>query len=149
MRRMFKCGELLFVAAAFLCLVTQLHAQSGEGDSWFEMNSDMQTGFVSGYIIGLSRGLGEGCVACTKLAPPQPPHRLADDLLGKCLRQGFGFTKPTSFYVGQITEFYKTSAEDRKAAFDEVLKKLSDDQGMTPKQMHEWFKQHGYGKFSH
>jgi hypothetical protein len=149
MRSTHKLRELASVGAVLLCLLSQLHAQNGEGDAWVEMNSDMQTGFVWGYTIGLSRGFAQGCVAYGKLAPSQPPHRLADDLFHKCLRQGYGFSKLISFYVEQITEFYKSSAEDRKVPIDEVLRKLSDDQSMTPKQMHEWFKQHGYGRFRH
>lgn len=44
---------------------------------------------------------------------------------------------------------YSAYAEDRKVPFEEVLKKLSDAEHLTPEQMHEWFKQHGYRKFRH
>ncbi len=67
----------------------------------------------------------------------------------KCSRQALSFSKPISSYVEQITSFYMASAVDRKVPFEEVLKKLSDDEHMTPEQMHEWFKQHGWGKFRH
>jgi hypothetical protein len=132
-----------------LCLVAvQLHAQNGEGDGWLERNSDTRTGFVHGYIIGLSRGFAQGCLSYERLVPQQKTYVHFADLPSlKCSRQAFGFSKPISFYVEQITRFYAVNAEDRKVPFEEVLKKLSDNEHLTPKQMHEWFKQHGYGKF--
>jgi hypothetical protein len=121
-------------------------AQNGEGDAWMSMNSDTRFGFVFGYTIGLNRGFTQGCIAYDKIVPSQKPHSLHDDLFVKCTSKGFGFSKPVPFYEKQITDFYTSFPADRKVPFEEVLKKLSDSENMTPQQMHEWFKEHGHGK---
>ena len=151
MRWTHKGKELFIVGVAVLLLATlQIHAQDGEGDGWLERNSDTRTGFVHGYIVGLSRGFAQGCLAYEKSLPQQKTYvRFADLPSLRCSRQTLGFSKPISFYVEQITRFYTANAEDRKVPFEEVLKKLSDDEHMMPEQMHDWFKQHGYGKFTH
>jgi hypothetical protein len=113
------------------------------------MNSDTRTGFVWGYMVGLSTGYGEGCDTYHKLAPLAKPHLIKDDPFHKCIASSLGFSQPVSFYVRQITDFYSLSPSDRQVPFGEVLKKLSDDEHMTPQQMREWFKQHGWGKFRH
>lgn len=150
--RSVKADRRFFISlATFLFVfICPLRAEGGEGDGWLEMNSDTRTGFVSGYTIGLSRGFAQGCLAYEKVAPRDKKYyRVADLPSLKCSRQGFGFSRPISLYVEQITEFYSGHAEDRNVPFEDVLKRLSDDASMTPKQMHEWFAQHGYGKFHH
>jgi hypothetical protein len=147
-----QVGKLIVIGAALLVFSLSLRAQAptGEGAAWLEMNSDTQTGFVYGYAIGIGNGFLQACLACQKSAPPREGfHPIADDLFLKCTRQRPRFTKPISFYVEQITKFYTASAEDRKVPFEEVFLKLSDEEHLTPEQMHEYFKQHGYGKFHH
>jgi len=110
------------------------------------MNSDTRHGFVWGYTIGLTRGFAQGCNAYYQIAPPQAPHSLQDDLFGKCITKGFGFSKPVAYYEKQITDFYTSFPTDRNVPFEDVLKKLSDSENMTPQQMHAWFKEHGHTK---
>jgi hypothetical protein len=43
-------------------------------------------------------------------------------------------------------DFYTSFPADRDVPFEEVLKKLSDSEDMTPQQMHEWFKEHRHKK---
>jgi hypothetical protein len=117
--------------------------QHGEGDAWITMNSDNQFRFVLGYTVGLSKGFAEGCDAYYKIAPPQKPHALRDDLFAKCLAQGLGFSKPVAFYQKQITDFYTLFPGERDVPFEQVLKSLSDSENMTPQQIHQWFKGHG------
>jgi hypothetical protein len=152
MKREHQVGKVIVIGAALLLFPFSLrtHAASHEGEAWLEMNTDTRTGFVFGYTVGLSRGFVQGCLAYQKsVPPPEGFHPIADDPFLKCTRQGFSFTKPLSFYAEQITKFYTASAEDRKVPFQEVIKKLSDEEHLTPEQMHEYFKQHGYGKFHH
>jgi hypothetical protein len=118
--------------------------RNGEGDGWLKMNSDNQFGFVYGYTIGLSRGFAQGCQTYAEIAPPQKPHRLKDDLRLKCGDKGFGFSKPVEVYQKQITDFYTSFPADHDVPFEQVLKRLSDSESMTPQQMHEWFKEHDY-----
>jgi hypothetical protein len=117
--------------------------QHGDGDAWISLNSDNQFRFVLGYTVGLSKGFAEGCDAFYKIAPPQKPHALRDDLFSKCLAQSLGFSKPMAFYQKQITDFYTSFQGDRDVPFEQVLKSLSDSENMTPQQMHQWFKEHG------
>jgi hypothetical protein len=105
---------------------TSSQTQHGDGDAWISMNSDNQFRFVLGYTVGLSEGFGEGCDAFYKIAAPQKPHPLRDDLFAKCLAQGFGFSKPVAFYQKQITDFFTLFPEDRDVPFEQVLKSLSD-----------------------
>jgi hypothetical protein len=151
MRCTHKGKELFMVGVVALFVATvQLQAQDGEGGGWLERNPDSRIGFVHGYIVGLSRGFAQGCVAYERSVPQQKTYvRPADLPSVKCSRQTPSFSKPISFYAEQITRFYTANAEDRKVPFEEVLKMLSDGKHMTPEQMHDWFKQHGWGKFRH
>ncbi len=49
-------------------------------------------------------------------------------------------------YVKQVTDFYESFPSDRTVPFEEVAKKLSDSENMTPQQMHKWFEEHGHRK---
>ena len=152
MRQLYTRRTFVFTGTAVLVLLAlsvrygSAQAQNGEGDAWMSMNSDTRFGFVFGYTIGLNSGFTQGCVAYYKIAPPQKPHSLHDDLFGRCTSKGFGFSKPPAFYEKQITDFYTSFPADRKVPFEEVLKKLSDSENMTAQQIHDWFKEHGHGK---
>ena len=70
-----------------------------------------------------------------------------NDPFAKCLNSsGRGFSRPVDFYVSQVTEFYESFPSDRAIPFEEVLKRLSDSELMTPKQIHDWFERHARGK---
>ncbi|MBZ5540144.1 MAG: hypothetical protein LAN61_06440 [Acidobacteriia bacterium] len=139
-------GTVLAVLLALFVHYTSAQTYNREGDAWLSMNSDTRLGFVWGYTIGLSRGFAQGCEAYYEVAPPQEPHSFQDDLFGKCATRGVGFSKPVAYYEKQITDFYTSFPAERKVPFEDVLKKLSDSENMTPQQMHEWFKEHGYKK---
>ena len=144
-----RSRQLRIAAAALIGLVAMAHnahrrlvlAQSTEGNRWLDMNSDTRSGFVWGYILGVTRGFAEGCEAYDKIVPLRAPVSLKEYPFAKCLNsKGRGFSKPIPFYQEEITDFYSSFPSDRDVPFGEVLKRLSDDEHMTPAQIHEWFK---------
>ena len=150
MVRSFKAGglTLILLLATLLTFGTNLFSAihpSGEGDGWLRMEPTTRTGFLWGYTIGLSRGFAEGCSAYNRIVPFQR-HNLHNDPFGKCIGRGPGFSRPVDYYVKQVTDFYEFFPADRNVPFEEVLKKLSDSENMTPSQMHEWFEQHRHRK---
>jgi hypothetical protein len=113
--------------------------QNADGDAWLHMNRDTQTGFVRGYTIGLTRGFAQGCDAYRSLVPVET-HDIHNDPFAGCLNtSGRCFSQPVDFYVRQVTDFYQSFPSDRAISFEDVLKKLSDGQNMTPRQIHDWF----------
>jgi hypothetical protein len=120
--------------------------QDTEGDAWLNMNPDTRIAFVRGYTVGLSRGFAEGCDAYKRIEQPKN-YDLRDDPFRKCLNTpGHGFGRDVDYYAEQVTAFYTLFPSDRAAPFEEVLKKLSDSEKMTPPQIHEWFKERGHSK---
>jgi hypothetical protein len=88
---------------------------------------------VDGYIEGLLRGFGRGCLTGTKGVQPAEPGPDADPF-HKCLQGNFSFSRTSGEYAKLITEFYEKYPDDRDMRVPEVLIKLS--QGLTLEQVH-------------
>jgi hypothetical protein len=116
-----------------------------EGDAWLRMSPDARSVFLMAYTGGLSRGFAEGCLAYDRIAKPKN-YDVHKAPLGKCLNRGRGFSRSVDYYVKQVTQFYESFPSDRTVEFHEVIKKLSDSESMTARQMHEWFEEHGHRK---
>ncbi|MGA2609018.1 MAG: hypothetical protein ABSH01_16370 [Terriglobia bacterium] len=152
MMRSLKVRNLMFfvMTLSVLLILGVNHApaadESTEGDAWLRMNPDTRTGFLRGYTIGLSRGFAEGCDTYRSIEKPRT-RDLRNDPFANCLNaRGRGFSQPVDHYVKQVTDFYESFPSDRTVPFEEVLKKLSDSDNMTPQQMHKWFEEHGHRK---
>jgi hypothetical protein len=137
----FVLGVLLLATVAPVSCYIWAQVQTGEGDEWLSKASEARLGFVSGYIIGMSRGFADGCDTYRRIAP-QVSRGLRDDLFGKCLNSSDrGFSRPADLYEKRITEFYSSFPSDRRIPFEKVLKALSDSENKTPEQMHEMFRE--------
>jgi hypothetical protein len=119
--------------------------QTGEGDGFLRMTPETRSGFLLGYTIGLSRGFAQGCLAYRSIAEFKT-HDVHNDPFGRCVNRGPGFSRSVDYYVKQVTDFYESFPADRNVPFEEVLKKLSDSENMTPSQMHAWFEKHRHRK---
>ncbi len=141
--------HMLCVITLWVLILGVSHASAAdrntEGDAWLRMSPDARSVFLMAYTGGLSRGFAEGCLAYDRIAKPKN-YDVHKAPLGKCLNRGPGFSRSVDYYVKQVTDFYESFPADRNVPFEEVLKKLSDSENMTPSQMHEWSEKHRHTK---
>jgi hypothetical protein len=134
--------------ATFICLWSfQLIAATPccDGTLWLKTSQEARTAYVDGYIDGLLRGFGRGCLTGTKGMQATEPGPDADPF-HKCLLGNFSFSRTSGEYAKLITEFYERFPDDRDVRVLEVLIKLS--QGLSLEQLHQQRKGHTGGAAS-
>ena len=142
-----KVKALILLLSALLIYATHpaFARDENEGEAWLHMSPDSRAGFAWGYTIGLSRRFAQGCNAYRSINPSKS-RDLHDDPFAKCLGRGEGFSRSVDYYVKKVTEFYESYPLDHDVLFEEVLKRLSDSENMTPAQIHQWAEQRQHVK---
>jgi len=104
-----------------------------EGTLWLKASKDSRTSYVGGFIEGLTRGFGQGCLSGTRDIEASKPGLDADPLRN-CLTKSYTFSRDTEEYVKLITDFYRRYPDDRGMPTSDVLLKLS--RGLGLEQIH-------------
>jgi hypothetical protein len=136
----FKRGQkALALATALVALFGQQHSvmlaatACCEGTIWLKASKDSRTSYVGGFIEGLTRGFGQGCLSGTRDIEASKPGLDADPLRN-CLTKSYTFSRDTEEYVKLITDFYRRYPDDRGMPTSDVLLKLS--RGLGLEQIH-------------
>jgi len=104
-----------------------------EGDMWLKWNNDRRESYVWGYMIGYSHAYWIGCRQAMKSLPPGTS---SESIESSCRERQPDFSKGTTFWTQQVTEFYKAYANDRDINVDEILEQISN--GLTLEQIHKY-----------
>jgi len=104
-----------------------------EGTLWLKASKDSRAAYVGGFIEGLTRGFGQGCLSGTRDIEASKAGVEADPLRN-CLAKSYTFSREAEEYVKLVTDFYRKYPHDRDMPASDVLLKLS--QGLGLEQIH-------------
>jgi hypothetical protein len=104
-----------------------------EGEMWLKWNNGRRESYVWGYMIGYSHAYWVGCRRAMKSLPTGAS---AESIETSCRESQPDFSKGTTYWTQQVTDFYKAYASDRDINVDEILEQLSN--GLTLDQIHKY-----------
>jgi hypothetical protein len=132
-RRRFVVPGVLIVLVWVFSLNVAAATPCCEGTQWLKASVDAKTAYIDGYIEGVLRGFGQGCLTGTKEIKASKPGAEADPF-HKCLSKSLVFSRSTGEYVESVTEFYERYPDDRGMRVSDVLARVS--RGQTLEQIH-------------
>jgi hypothetical protein len=107
-----------------------------EGDWWLKWTKAQRESYVWGYMTGFSHAYPEGCLEALRALPARPSPEVVEAAKDQCYLHQPDFSKGTTYWVKEVTDFYKTYAQDRDIYISEVLEQLGN--GLTLEQIHKY-----------
>ena len=117
-----------------LCSVTTLGANPpSPGESWLKWNEEARTAYVEGYLWGHEGGAYEACRVAEKMWLPKPTGLPGE----KCVAKMPKYSNTPEYYVGMITQYYRSYPADQSLPIRRLLEGMTDGHPITIKQLHE------------
>lgn len=129
-------GALVFVSAMAQGRASQ---SESDGKTWLEWRPEVQNVYVAAYLIGLQRGFLSGCAASpagkAKFNLKDRPYPL-----DACVGQAPEYSKESTYYVEQLTAFYRDNPKLRNVLIRDLLGYMADKPGLTAPEIRDTLK---------
>lgn len=132
-----KRAVLLFAAFSTLRLLGFAANAGSDGEMWLRWDVPTRNVYLAAYLTGFQRGYQSGCDAgpagraqlMFKEGEPIPPD--------ECVERAPEYSHEPSYYVSEITTFYRDNPKFRHVLIRDLLTFLADKPGMKAAQIRD------------
>src|SRR5215469_13986457 len=116
----------LFLLITMILVPTILGGQRAccEGNRWLNWSKDQRESYVWGFMTGFTHAYLEGCREGLKALPTGKSPQVVEVAQDQCYLHQADFSKGTTYWAQEVTDFYKAYPQDRDVYISEVMEQL-------------------------